>query len=383
MKKTYTLLALLLLATMPLAAQTWNTTGNTIGVKSGTYFGSSNATDIDIRTAATTRMIIGSSGKITMTDLAGSGNRLLQTSATAGLTPFAMSTASNVLCGDGSWRPLNAIPSSQWITSGTHLYSGNTGSVGIGVNPSTVTDAAKLSVIGDLEKTTSYSYSNHATDLKINSIIKVNRENAIAISVQNTNLLGTYQRMPLTIFGDGRLQFSTAGTANTNKEIISIKQVVDPITNYLPGGRGDLNSLFYVTEGGNVGINTEGYIMPIGYKLAVNGKIICTELIVKLRANWPDYVFSNDYKLKDLNELENYITTNKHLPNIPSAQEVAEKGFETGDIIKRQMEKIEELSLYLIQQNKQIAEQKKQLDMQAKQAMEQEKRLQTLESKMK
>jgi hypothetical protein len=195
--------------------------------------------------------------------------------------------------------------------------------------------------------------------------------------------------MPLTISGTGKMQFSTvsatgAGSGKGNpSEIFCVKAVVNPISNYNYNGGVGYPSSFSLFEDGSVTINSNNYQLPLGYFLAVKGKVICEELVVKLRANWPDYVFNSDYKLKDLAELESYITHNKHLPNIPSAQEVADKGFETGEIIKLQMEKIEELSLYLIQQNKLIAEQQKQIEKQATKALEQEKRLQALETKMK
>jgi hypothetical protein len=393
MKKINTLFALALMASMPLMAQTWNVTGNST-IK-GQFLGTPNASDLDIRTGNLSRIIVSSTGSITMPGMSGANNRLLQASSTGLLSPFAMSTAANVLCGDGIWRPLNTISSAQWISSGTHLYSGNTGSVGVGVNPASLANPSKLNLQGDVDNTTFYSYSNHTADLKINSIIRTNRDGAIALAIQSDKLVTdlptgiTHRWMPLTIFGNGKMQFSTisavgAGTGKGNPiEIFCVKGVVNPISNYNYNGGIGAPSNFSLFEDGGVTINSNNYQLPLGYYFAVGGKVICEELVVKLRATWPDYVFSNTYKLKDLNELETYIAENKHLPNIPSAQEVADKGFETGDIIKRQMEKIEELSLYLIQQNKLIAAQQKQLDMQSQQAKVQEKRLELLEVKMK
>ena len=75
---------------------------------------------------------------------------------------------------------------------------------------------------------------------------------------------------------------------------------------------------------------------------------------------WPDYVFSQDYELMSLEELENYITDNKHLPGIISAAEVAEHGdIDLGEINTKLLEKIEELTLYIIDLQKQINELKK------------------------
>ncbi len=89
-----------------------------------------------------------------------------------------------------------------------------------------------------------------------------------------------------------------------------------------------------------------------GYDLSVHGKIIAEEVKVQLYATWPDYVFGKDYKLLPLDELERSINKNKHLPNIPSAAEVEKDGISLGDMNKRLMEKVEELTLYIIDLNK-------------------------------
>jgi hypothetical protein len=93
---------------------------------------------------------------------------------------------------------------------------------------------------------------------------------------------------------------------------------------------------------------------PGGYKLAVDGKAICTELLVRLVPNWPDYVFSKDYKLPELNDVENFINKNNHLPGIPSAKTIEANGMNVGEMQKLQMEKIEELTLYIIDLKKEI-----------------------------
>ncbi|MDR2084568.1 MAG: hypothetical protein LBP67_06200 [Bacteroidales bacterium] len=103
-----------------------------------------------------------------------------------------------------------------------------------------------------------------------------------------------------------------------------------------------------------IGINTS--TLPSGYKLAVNGKIICTEMKVKPFANWSDYVFEDNYKLKTLKEVEAFISENKHLPDVPSAKEVKENGIDIGEMQKILLQKIEELTLYTIEQQKQIME---------------------------
>lgn len=94
-----------------------------------------------------------------------------------------------------------------------------------------------------------------------------------------------------------------------------------------------------------------------GYELSVDGQIVCEELLVENSADWPDYVFDENYPLKSLEEVEAHIKERKHLPGIPTAEEVAKNGISVGKMQKSLMEKIEELTLHLIQQNKRMAEQ--------------------------
>jgi hypothetical protein len=90
------------------------------------------------------------------------------------------------------------------------------------------------------------------------------------------------------------------------------------------------------------------------YKLFVEGGILTEKVKVALRssANWADYVFADDYKLMPLKEVEKYVFTNKHLPGIDSASELSKNGLDLAEMQSKQMEKIEELTLYIIEQNK-------------------------------
>jgi hypothetical protein len=106
----------------------------------------------------------------------------------------------------------------------------------------------------------------------------------------------------------------------------------------------------------NVGIGTTS---P-SEKLDVAGKIRACEVIVE-QNNWCDYVFEPNYNLKSLDEVEQFIKQNKHLPNIPPAKEIAQNGIAISDMTQRMMEKIEELTLYVIQQQKEIEQLKQQL----------------------
>lgn len=89
-----------------------------------------------------------------------------------------------------------------------------------------------------------------------------------------------------------------------------------------------------------------------GYGLFVKGGILAEEVRVSLKSTWADYVFLKDYKLPTLDEVEAQIKEKGHLYNVPSAKEIKENGIELGEMSKIQQEKIEELTLYLIEQNK-------------------------------
>lgn len=110
-----------------------------------------------------------------------------------------------------------------------------------------------------------------------------------------------------------------------------------------------------VNSSGNVGIGTTS---P-SEKLAVNGNISSKKSIVT-QTGWSDYVFNDDYKLKSLSQVEKYIKNNKHLPEIPSAKEVEEKGLDLGANQAVLLKKIEELTLYIIEQQKRIEKLEKQ-----------------------
>ena len=97
-----------------------------------------------------------------------------------------------------------------------------------------------------------------------------------------------------------------------------------------------------------------GTINPTGYRLAVAGKAIAEEIVVKLQVDWPDYVFEKVYKRLSLSELELFILKNRHLPEVPTADDVEKNGLSLGEMDAILLKKIEELTLYVIEQQKEI-----------------------------
>ena len=106
----------------------------------------------------------------------------------------------------------------------------------------------------------------------------------------------------------------------------------------------------HLAVNGKVGVGT----LNPDSELTVNGKIHAEEVKVDLSVPGPDYVFKEDYDLKSLEEVQNYIKKHGHLPNIPSAQEMAEEGIELGEMNMKLLEKIEELTLYTLVQEKEL-----------------------------
>ncbi|WP_335967209.1 hypothetical protein [Galbibacter sp. PAP.153] len=134
----------------------------------------------------------------------------------------------------------------------------------------------------------------------------------------------------------------------------------DEGTYFVRGARGEnlefsntefLNTAFLFADifTGNVGLGTN---IPGPWKLAVNGKIRAKE--IKVETGWSDFVFENDYDLPTLEEVEKHIQEKGHLKDIPSAKDVEENGILLGEMDAKLLQKIEELMLYTIQQQKEI-----------------------------
>ena len=122
-------------------------------------------------------------------------------------------------------------------------------------------------------------------------------------------------------------------------------------------GQGGGNNYLFLADSGNVGIGTNN---PDA-KLEVVGGIHAHSIRVSMgRGEWPDYVFGEEYKLMDLKELESYVNANKHLPGVPSSCEVEEQGdVDLSEMNAILLEKVEELTRYVIDLQKQIDELKK------------------------
>ncbi len=175
------------------------------------------------------------------------------------------------------------------------------------------------------------------------------------------------------IDGHGNVMIgSSAGANSTGSDNIYIgigagrnatgdgKLYIDVTDTSTPLIYGDFASKKLGIGGINTFPNTIGNASVSDYSLFVKGGILTDE--VRVATGWADYVFAEDYKLSTLKEVEEFINKNGHLPNVPSAKEVEANGMSVGEMAKIQQEKIEELTLYVIKQNKQIEVQQKQME---------------------
>jgi len=142
------------------------------------------------------------------------------------------------------------------------------------------------------------------------------------------------------------------GSTNNNKLIIDNNYITTPL-------------LFGDFATNKLGVNTKNLPNSFNgenfsnYSLYVEGGLLTEE--IRVMPGWADYVFEDDYKLLSLEEVEQFINKSGHLPNVPSAETVQKTGIELGDIKKVQQEKIEELTLYIIDLNNQLQAIKEQL----------------------
>ncbi|MEO7313377.1 MAG: hypothetical protein ABIX01_23545 [Chitinophagaceae bacterium] len=250
---------------------------------------------------------------------AGSGGSILFSS-----TKFTINAAGNIGI-QGNTNPLVPLAFSVGLGKRISLYPGATGDMGMGV----------------------YSNEFRITSDRRSSNITFGFDSLPSNFVENVKFEGT-----------GDIHVGSYGTWSSAAVSDRKIRFGDGAYCYLGEVGGDdlmeLRAGKFFFKNGPVAIGSSAAPFATGFKLSVDGKIISEEVRVLLKTNWPDYVFAKNYKLRPLADLEKFIATNKHLPNVPSAKEVTKGGIMLGDMNGKLLEKIEEMSLYIIELNKKM-----------------------------
>ena len=210
----------------------------------------------------------------------------------------------------------------QWTFNGNNIYNTNSGNVGIGTPyPSQKLTIGKGNVL-------------------LPSAYLGNEGNLYFGGITDQSQVG------MRLFG------GTINGGSINGGMIDVRSktltegLIFRVDNYYGG-----TERMRICANGNVGIGTDLTSNFNNYKLSVNGSIRAKEVVVE--TGWADFVFEKDYQLKSLTEVENFIKINKHLPEVPSAKEVEENGVTLGKMNAVLLQKIEELTLYMIALKKQ------------------------------
>jgi len=305
----------------------------------------------------------------------------------------------------------------QWTTTGNNIYY-NGGSVGIGLSgvtnrlalkqPDDVTAALKIYNSSNRQAYLGYSgtyFLDLGTvtndNLRLGQITSVGSGNvsfftnaAERLRINSLGNIGIGTTSPLKKFHvrngtsgaavdtyttaiiegeDGRLQLLSSDGGNNGSALIlsnlnrhwSMHQKTSNQGNrldigYIDASSGDFPGSHAVSMSfdvlGNVGIGTPS---P-SEKLSVNGTVLAKKVRVS-NTGWPDYVFAPDYELRSLSQVEKFVKENQHLPEVPSAKEIETNGQDLGDIQATLLKKVEELTLYLIEQDKKNSSQEERL----------------------
>ena len=245
----------------------------------------------------------------------------------------------------------------------------NTGRVGIGTNA----PASALDVNGDFRlgiTTGGSAYSigfNRANNAQVYGLTSTGLAlggdatgiDAVILPNGNIGIGTTTPSEKLEIAGSvGNIQLTSSGAriAFTRNNA----NYIDAITTggFLIFSTNGAQERMRIDANGNVGIGTS---QPGSHKLAVEGSIGARKVKVTQSA-WADFVFQPDYNLPALSEVEKFVKTNRHLPDIPSAAEVEKEGLDLGEMNKKLLQKVEEQMLYIIELNKKVDRLSKELD---------------------
>jgi len=265
----------------------------------------------------------------------GSGGTYYGYMAGNSMTPSGLS---NTLIGNSTGKSITTGKSNVFLgyNSGPNANTGN-GNIFVGANTGiNITNGSGNVYLGN--NTGSYGNGSNNTYLGNNTGISSTGSNNVFIGSTAGYLVKEDNILVIDNIGTSKDQFIWGDFAN---DLLKFNAKV---------GIGGVTT--FPTTAGGVDLST--------YKLFIKGGILAHE--VRVTTNWADYVFADNYVLPTLSEVECFIAENGHLPNVPSAKQVEAEGISVGEMAKIQQEKIEELTLYIIQQDKELKEQNKKIE---------------------
>lgn len=229
------------------------------------------------------------------------------------------------------------------------------GNVGIGTDmPSVQLDVVNQTELRD-RTTMNYAYFGTKINLTPPDQLSPQVYSYKGLYVQQTNLQSnSIMRLqsvypssrPTTSVLAGYIEFNQIATPNTARSAISFGYAS--------------KELMRINQEGKVRIASQAADLatPDGYRLFVQDGILTEKVKVALRSttDWADYVFAENYKLMPLADVEAFTQKNGHLPNVPSAKEMVDEGLDVAKMDAKLLEKIEELTLYIIKQDKELEE---------------------------
>lgn len=217
-------------------------------------------------------------------------------------------------------------------------------------------------IIIEAGKSGSKVYINDVAGVGDINIGNGNNKLAVNGQITTTNDIGSYK----DLYATGNLYFKGTNpwlfyTGDTRSDLLFV-----PGTTTAQGLTWNWNNQISFTNNGKIILGPDGTLTPAGYRLIVKEGILTEKVKVAVAnsSQWADYVFNQDYKLPSLCDVETYINTNKHLPGIPSAADMVKDGNDLGKTDAKLLEKIEELTLYIISLQKQVDSLNKKSDQQ-------------------
>ncbi len=393
----------------------WATGGNNLS--GGEVLGSTNNFPLNFIVNNQQELAILTNGNLQVASLNNGNTGLVTYSSNGTLTPLNFTgNGGQVLSGNGTWVAGNSF--SQWITNGSNIYyNGGYVGIGLPNPTAPLTVSGNIVSTGNIYGNTlaaansvqvgtvKITSTGNVDTLRSTSSLQVNATTINAGTINTGNLIAAGTNILLTGINhqdsvSDFLQIDQMGRVSS-VHLNSLQQYLYTFAGYTPDpceGSFSNGSVFWQNIGElalnngqyhpylitssactYVGIGTStpqtnlevagnalitGYMtlgnpsinVPVGYKLYVANGILTEKVkIATLNGpDWSDYVFEKGYKLRPLTEVESYIYTNKHLPEVPSAKDIKKDGIDVAKIDEIMVKKIEELTLYTIDQNKKI-----------------------------